>query len=81
MGRLGLTEILLILGVALLLFGGTRIGEIGKGLGEGIKNFKRGLRDDEDDADKLKSDKPAELPAVIKKKDDEATAEKKSSEA
>ena len=48
MGRLGLTELLIILGVALLLFGGGRIGDIGKGLGEGIRNFKRGLSDDED---------------------------------
>jgi sec-independent protein translocase protein TatA len=47
MGRLGLTELLIILGVALLLFGGGKIGDIGKGLGEGIRNFKRGLQDDE----------------------------------
>lgn len=47
MGRLGLTEILLILGVALLLFGGGKISELGKGLGEGIKNFKKGLADED----------------------------------
>ena len=49
MGRFGITEILLLLGVALLLFGGTRVANIGKGLGEGIKNFKKGLKDDEDE--------------------------------
>jgi sec-independent protein translocase protein TatA len=61
MGRFGFTEILLILGVALLLFGAGRIGEVGKGLGEGIRNFKRGLRDiHEDDTPKLpkKSEAP-----------------------
>ena len=42
MGRLGLSEILVILVVALLLFGAGRIADIGKGLGEGIKNFKKG---------------------------------------
>jgi sec-independent protein translocase protein TatA len=47
MGRLGLTEILLILAVALLLFGGGKISELGKGLGEGIKNFKKGLADED----------------------------------
>jgi sec-independent protein translocase protein TatA len=38
-------EIVLIALVALLLFGGSRIADIGKGLGQGIKNFKRGIKD------------------------------------
>ena len=49
--RPGLTEILIILGIALLLFGAGRLADIGKGLGEGIRNFKKGLKDD--DSDKL----------------------------
>ncbi len=48
MGRLGPLEIVIILGVVLLLFGAGRIADIGKGLGEGIRNFKKGLKDDED---------------------------------
>lgn len=47
MGRLGPLEIGLILLVALLLFGAGRIADIGKGLGEGIRNFKKGIKDDE----------------------------------
>jgi sec-independent protein translocase protein TatA len=47
MGRLGPLEIVLILGVALLLFGAGRIADIGKGLGEGIRNFKKGIKDDD----------------------------------
>ena len=47
MGRLSIPELLLILGVALLLFGAGRISDIGKGLGEGIKNFKKGLKEEE----------------------------------
>jgi sec-independent protein translocase protein TatA len=47
MGRLSIPELLLILGVALLLFGAGRISDIGKGLGEGIRNFKKGLKEDE----------------------------------
>lgn len=47
MGRLGPLEIILILGVALLLFGAGRIADIGKGLGEGIRNFKKGIKDDD----------------------------------
>lgn len=53
MGRFGVTEILLILGVALLLFGGTRIASIGKGLGDGIKNFKKGLKEDDEEPKRL----------------------------
>jgi sec-independent protein translocase protein TatA len=51
MGRLGPTEILLIIGVALLLFGGSRIADIGKGLGEGIKNFKKGITEPKQSAE------------------------------
>jgi sec-independent protein translocase protein TatA len=52
--RPGLWEILAIVAVALLLFGAGRLADIGKGLGEGIRNFKKGLKDDgEDDPDQL----------------------------
>jgi sec-independent protein translocase protein TatA len=47
MGRLSITELLLILGVALLLFGAGRVADIGKGLGEGIRNFKKGIKDED----------------------------------
>ncbi len=40
MGKFGVTEILLILAVVLLLFGGKKIPELMKGLGKGIKEFK-----------------------------------------
>jgi sec-independent protein translocase protein TatA len=50
----GLWEILAIVAVALLLFGAGRLADIGKGLGEGIRNFKKGLKEDEDgEADQL----------------------------
>ena len=54
MGELQPTHILLILFVILVLFGGSRLAAVGKGLGEGIRNFKSGLRGD--DAPKPKSD-------------------------
>jgi sec-independent protein translocase protein TatA len=47
MGRLGGGEILLILLIALLVFGPTKLADMGKGLGEGLKNFKKGLSDPE----------------------------------
>jgi sec-independent protein translocase protein TatA len=60
MGNIGPTEILLIALVALLLFGAGRIADIGKGLGQGIKNFKQGLKE----ANEIDDVKKAETPVV-----------------
>lgn len=46
MGRLGATEIILIIAVILLMFGGKKIPELMKGLGSGIKEFKNAAKDD-----------------------------------
>ena len=43
MGRIGFSEILLILVVALLLFGANRLPEIGRALGSAIREFKNAL--------------------------------------
>ena len=43
---IGLPELLVILGVAVLLFGGKKIPEVAKGLGEGIRTFKESLKGD-----------------------------------
>ena len=64
MGRLGFSEILIILVIALLLFGAVRIADIGKGLGACIKNFKKGIKEeDEPGGDKQLPAKKAEEPA------------------
>ncbi|MEO8254365.1 MAG: twin-arginine translocase TatA/TatE family subunit [Flavobacterium sp.] len=52
MGRLGLPEILVIVAVILLLFGGKKIPELMKGLGSGIKEFKNASKDEQQPADK-----------------------------
>jgi sec-independent protein translocase protein TatA len=74
MGSVGLPEILLIALVALLLFGAGRIADIGKGLGQGIKNFKQGLKEaDEVDADrKLGTGTDGASEASAKKSEGEA---------
>jgi sec-independent protein translocase protein TatA len=45
---IGLPELLVILVVAVLLFGGKKIPELAKGLGEGIKNFKNAVKEEHD---------------------------------
>ena len=46
-GKLGLPEILILLAIALLIFGPSKLADLGKGLGEGIKNFKSAVKDGE----------------------------------
>jgi sec-independent protein translocase protein TatA len=55
MGNFGLTEIILILLVVVLLFGGRKIPELMKGIGQGMKEFKKAARVDDDD-DKMKAE-------------------------
>jgi len=49
---IGPMELLIILVIALLLFGGKKIPEVAKGLGEGIRNFKISLKGDDSTDDK-----------------------------
>ena len=46
LGEFGPTEIILVLAVVLLLFGGKKIPELMKGLGSGVKEFKNAAKDD-----------------------------------
>ena len=45
MPNLGLPELLVILVIVVLIFGAGKIPQLGKGLGEGIKNFKEAMKD------------------------------------
>ncbi len=56
----GPLEIILILVIVLLLFGGKKIPELMKGMGKGIKNFKEGISSDDDDDAKDKEEKKKE---------------------
>ena len=46
LGEIGMPQILLILAVVLLLFGGKKIPELMRGLGSGVKEFKNAAKDD-----------------------------------
>jgi len=48
-GSLGAPELLIILAILVVLFGATRIGDIGKGIGRGIREFRREVKDGQQD--------------------------------
>jgi sec-independent protein translocase protein TatA len=47
MRSIGVPELVIVLGIAVLLVGGRKIPEVAKGLGEGIRNFKNALKGEE----------------------------------
>ncbi|MFZ3263040.1 MAG: twin-arginine translocase TatA/TatE family subunit [Terriglobales bacterium] len=47
-------HIILIVGIALLLFGPSKFADLGKGLGEGIRNFKSAVKEGDDKKDEKK---------------------------
>ncbi len=53
---MGLPELLVILLVCLLLFGPHRLSEIGKSLGEGIREFKKAVKESDNEPAKIKED-------------------------
>ena len=52
---LGLPEMLLVLLIFVLIFGASRLPELGRGFGEGIRNFKRSVRDEPTDEEKRRA--------------------------
>ncbi len=53
---IGTTELLLIGGMALLLFGGKKLPEMMRGLGQGVSEFKKGMKDVQGEAGLLSED-------------------------
>lgn len=56
LGPLGIPELLILFLIVVLLFGASRIPEIGRGLGAGIQNFKSAMRGGSKDAENGDSD-------------------------
>ena len=59
-GPIGPTELLLILLIVIIIFGARKLPDLGKSLGEGIKNFKKSMhtKEDEDKDNPAKKDEP-----------------------
>ena len=56
MPNFGFGELMIILVIVLLLFGVGRVSRIGGELGQAVGNFRKGIRDSEDESDKAKNE-------------------------
>jgi sec-independent protein translocase protein TatA len=55
-GNLGPTELIILLVIILVLFGGSKLPSLARGLGEGVRNFKKAVSEDKDETeDKTKA--------------------------
>ena len=50
--NLGMSELLIVLAIVVLFFGGKKLPQLGSSLGESLKNFKKGMKEGDDDTDK-----------------------------
>jgi sec-independent protein translocase protein TatA len=64
-GSLGMPELLVILVIVIFVFGVNKIPQLGKGLGEGIRNFKSAMKDGVDEADKTDKDEKPESKELL----------------
>lgn len=83
---IGPWQIAIIVLIVVLLFGAGRLSEIGKGLGEGIKNFKKGISGDDDDKEEKVAEKkePKQLPpkrSKLEESEEDAEPAKKGEES
>ena len=76
----GMQEMLILLLIVLVLFGGSRLPQLAKGLGESVRNFKRGINEGGEDADEPK-EKPRNFKRVVDEDDEFEETRAKSKKA
>jgi len=69
--RIGIPELILILIIALVIFGPSKLPEVGRALGKGIKEFKDATREISEEIEQAQEDKPPQ------KKESESTSQEK----
>lgn len=68
------TQILIVLLIVILLFGAKKIPELAKGMGSGIKNFKKAMKEDEEEVAKNVENKTSESVKATQAKEEEKQA-------
>ena len=73
MGMPSMPELLIVLAIVVLLFGAKKIPDLAKGMGKGIKDFKKAIKDDEEEVKEVASKATEEVETKIKEKTTEAS--------
>jgi len=71
MPSIGPLELIIILAIVVVLFGATRIGDIGKGMGRGIREFRKELREGQEEEAAKKKTEPVATTTTTAKPSDE----------
>ena len=71
MGMPSMPELLIVLAIVVLLFGAKKIPDLAKGMGKGIKDFKKAIKEDEDDVKEVVSKAADEVDTKIEEKKSE----------
>ena len=71
MGMPSMPELLIVLAIVVLLFGAKKIPDLAKGMGKGIKDFKKAIKEDEDDIKEVASKTADEVETKIEEKKSE----------
>ena len=73
MGMPSMPELLIVLAIVVLLFGAKKIPDLAKGMGKGIKDFKKAIKEDEEEPKEIaKSDAEAPEAKIEEKKSENA---------
>ena len=73
MGMPSMPELLIVLAIVVLLFGAKKIPDLAKGMGKGIKDFKKAIKDDDEDVKEVASKTADEVETKIEEKTTEAS--------
>ena len=65
LGSIGMPELIIIMLIVLLLFGAKKIPELMSGLGKGVKSFKKGMKEVEDEIEKIDTDVSSDTKKLI----------------
>jgi len=71
MGMPSMPELLIVLAIVVLLFGAKKIPDLAKGMGKGIKDFKKAIKEDDEDVKEVASKTADEVETKIEEKKSE----------